>query len=75
MHSGQMDTHAVLAAELFPAVLARVHERVGEMDALDVLHDVVLVGAGLLADGALVQLGLGVEHRVLLECTVEATCK
>ena len=56
MHSGQMDTHAVLAAELFPAVLARVHERVGEMDALDVLHDVVAELARLLAHCALEQL-------------------
>ena len=41
MHSGQMDAHAVLAAELLPAVLARVHKRVGEVDTLNVLHHVV----------------------------------
>ena len=70
-----MCIHTILIVKLSQAVLARVHKRVGEMLALDVLHDVVLVGAGLLADGALVQLGLSVEHGVLLECTVEATCK
>ena len=62
-----MNAQAVLAATLLHTILASVHKRVKEMDALNVHENVVQLGRRLLADCTLVQLGAGIEGRILLE--------
>ena len=58
---------AVSVAKLFHAVLASVHKGVRKVNTLNVHQVMSLVSAGLLAYGALMQLGLSVVSRVLVK--------
>ena len=58
---------AVSVAKFFHAVLASVHKGVRKVNTLNVHQVMSLVSAGLLAYGALMQLGLSVVSRVLVK--------
>ena len=58
MKHGYMPVHLIPFGKLLLAKLALVHKGVGEVHDLDVPEQVVLLLALLVADGALVQVGL-----------------